>query len=319
MADTLSIDDVSIHAPLYPREQVDEKTVDAYVEALEAGAEFPPIEVQHGTHFVLDGAHRLEAHRRHGAQQIAVVVVDPADPLEYAIAANMQHGKQMSRDDKKRSAELWFSAHVKPDDDFPVAKLMGMLAVGRRTVYGWFEAEIANREAAKERARVARQVAVAVLSHAGWTQQQMADHLDVAQSTVNFVISECKDALADNDGWGEVVASVWTDVQPLIPEAEHNTLVSYFTSHVPLEPDLEKKLATGKATPEEVIAKQAERSSDLIEADRRYGRMIGEAMDRWLYVEEYLNGHRNEQIDKHLTETQKQNLERVKMRERNHA
>jgi len=316
MADTLSIDDVSIHAPLYPREQVDEKTVDAYVEALEAGAEFPPIEVQHGTHFVLDGAHRLEAHRRHGAQQIAVVVVDPADPLEYAIAANMQHGRQMSRDDKKRSATLWVDAHVGDADEIPVAKLREMLGVAQSTVYGWFEAEIAKREAARERARVARVVAVNVLRSAGMTQQAIANHLDVSEATIR---NDSKSGMAADDSWGEVVASVWTDVQPLIPEAEHNTLVSYFTSHVPLEPDLETKLATGKATPEKVIAEQAQRSKDLIEADNRFARNIGEAMDRWHYVRAYLDGHRNEQIDKRLTETQKQKLEEVASRERHHA
>lgn len=73
-----------------------------------------------------------------------------------------------------------------------------------------------------------------------------------------------------------------------------------------MDNDLIVRLNKGKITREEAIAAQTQRNDDLAEADRRYARMIGKAMSAWLYVEEYLNGHRNEQIDEHLTETQRE-------------
>ncbi|RLB75337.1 MAG: MerR family transcriptional regulator, partial [Deltaproteobacteria bacterium] len=76
---------------IYPRKNKSEKTINAYVEALAIGAQFPPIKVQrvfnytsgnetadlpadrHGATIILDGIHRWSAFKESGIKKIAVV------------------------------------------------------------------------------------------------------------------------------------------------------------------------------------------------------------------------------------------------------
>ncbi len=78
---------------IYPRGGKSEKTISAYVEALDIGAQFPPIKIQrvfnyadgnettdlpagrHGATIILDGIHRWFAFKEKGIKEIAAVDV----------------------------------------------------------------------------------------------------------------------------------------------------------------------------------------------------------------------------------------------------
>jgi len=62
----VSIQDVKFVESVYPRSKPKQDTIDRYVDAFKAGLadEFPPIVLEKETNILLDGKHRLEAHKR---------------------------------------------------------------------------------------------------------------------------------------------------------------------------------------------------------------------------------------------------------------
>jgi hypothetical protein len=90
---------------LYPRHAVDSVTVGQYADALKTGAVFPPIRADAKTHKVIDGFHRLAAHRRAGINQILVQLEqtkDEADLFMRAVEANGAHGHRYTAFDYAR-------------------------------------------------------------------------------------------------------------------------------------------------------------------------------------------------------------------------
>jgi hypothetical protein len=89
----IPIKDVRFNPDLYPRSDFHPAVVARYREFL---ADLPPIEInQHNV--LIDGWHRLEAHKMAGAATIRVVVtevVDDIDHLELALKRNATHGLQ---------------------------------------------------------------------------------------------------------------------------------------------------------------------------------------------------------------------------------
>jgi Protein of unknown function (DUF3102) len=93
----IPIERVVFNKDLYPRLCHKPDLVDRYLEFL---PDLPPIEINQ--HCVLiDGWHRLEAHKDAGAETINVVVTDVADENEHfclAIKRNATHGEQLPID-----------------------------------------------------------------------------------------------------------------------------------------------------------------------------------------------------------------------------
>jgi len=107
---------------IYPRGGKSEKTIDAYVEALAIGAQFPSIKVQmvfncaDGNEtteatITLDGIHHWSAFKESGIKKIAAVRWKDK-PLDYeknkvalfleSAKCNISHGDRLSTGDKKR-------------------------------------------------------------------------------------------------------------------------------------------------------------------------------------------------------------------------
>ena len=88
------------------RARLCEETVKEYVEAMAAGAKFPPVIVFHdGTNYWLaDGFHRLEAWKRNGVETVKAEVKEGSriDALKFAFTANNGHGLRMSNEDKRQ-------------------------------------------------------------------------------------------------------------------------------------------------------------------------------------------------------------------------
>ena len=88
------------------RARLCEETVQEYVDAMAAGAKFPPVIVFHdGTNYWLaDGFHRLEAWKRNGVETVKAEVKEGSriDALKFAFTANNGHGLRMSNEDKRQ-------------------------------------------------------------------------------------------------------------------------------------------------------------------------------------------------------------------------
>ncbi|MDJ0745114.1 MAG: ParB N-terminal domain-containing protein [Xenococcaceae cyanobacterium MO_167.B27] len=90
-----------------PRAAIDETTVSEYVEAMEAGAIFPPVTVFFdGEHFWLaDGFHRVQAAETIGLLKVTVEVKQGSlrEAILYSCGANATHGLRRSNEDKRRA------------------------------------------------------------------------------------------------------------------------------------------------------------------------------------------------------------------------
>jgi len=92
----IPINKIEIDPRLSPRMNMDATVVSRYVGAIEAGAEFPPVLVgQSGArHILLDGAHRLAAHKQAAKTTINCIVSQRHETewFEEAVASNARNG-----------------------------------------------------------------------------------------------------------------------------------------------------------------------------------------------------------------------------------
>lgn len=89
------------------RASLDYETVLAYAADMQAGDQFPPIEVYYDgtTYWLADGFHRLEATRENGEKQIAARVYQGTqrDAVLASASANAKHGLRRTNGDKRRA------------------------------------------------------------------------------------------------------------------------------------------------------------------------------------------------------------------------
>lgn len=104
---TLPLDRIRLDGGTQSRAAIHEPTVSEYAEALEGGAEFPPIEVclDGSDYWPWDGFHRLLAHKRAGKGKIRARVTTGSrrDAVLLSLGANASHGLRRTNDDKRRS------------------------------------------------------------------------------------------------------------------------------------------------------------------------------------------------------------------------
>ena len=103
----LDVSVVRIDGDTQPRTAINPGIVQEYAEAMQAGDEFPPVTVVHdgATFWLVDGFHRLFAHRRLNRQQIKAEVVtgELKDARWLSVAANKAHGLRRTNEDKAKA------------------------------------------------------------------------------------------------------------------------------------------------------------------------------------------------------------------------
>ncbi|MFN3264845.1 MAG: helix-turn-helix domain-containing protein, partial [Aquificaceae bacterium] len=180
----LEIKDLVVPQGLLPRVltgTVEEK-VQEYAEMLEEGVEFDPISVwkRDNQYWVIDGVHRLEAHKRAGKTTIKAKLVDCKDELDYrikAIQANLKHGLALAKEEKPILAQILYKEGLSEDE---IQKVFG---VSKSTVYAWLQN--IKEEERQEKIRKALE-----LRKRGFTQEQIAKELGVAKSTISTWLQE---------------------------------------------------------------------------------------------------------------------------------
>ena len=183
----VSLEAIKWDPSVYPRSKWNTATIERYVDALEAGDEFPPLVLEEGTNRLLDGKHRLEAYKKAGITEASVewhVVPEGMTPKRYAATLSARHGDRMSNADLKALAVEECEADPKAFDVKAFARQMG---VSERTVYDWV-GHILSREREERRAKVLR------LSMLGWTNSEIGELLGVSYKTIERDGQNCETA-----------------------------------------------------------------------------------------------------------------------------
>lgn len=180
----VQLDDVVLDEALYPRARRDEATVSRYAGAMAEGADFPPIVLETGTGRLLDGWHRVDAARACGRDSFAAdqhTVPEGMDARLYAASLSAKHGLPVADADLQEIARELYRA----DESLNVTEVARQLGRARRTVQGWVQEIADEREVERERLRMARRLAVALLAAGGWNQSEIAEALGVHRNTVH--------------------------------------------------------------------------------------------------------------------------------------
>lgn len=181
----VAIDQVVFDVADYPRKHWSTERATKYAEEMKNGDIFPPIVIELGTNKLIDGKHRLEAHRQAGHQTIEVIFREiPQDTTFKLHAASLSrtHGDRITREEMK--AIVIEIAMENPE--FSQEVLARDSGYSQPTISRWLqEAGITDKKKeAEEKARELRRIRVFLLSEAGWSQRNIADHLGVHHSTV---------------------------------------------------------------------------------------------------------------------------------------
>ncbi|MEA3416395.1 MAG: MerR family transcriptional regulator, partial [Thermodesulfobacteriota bacterium] len=190
---------------IYPRAGKSEKTINAYVEALAIGAQFPPIKIQrvfnyakgdqttdlpagrHGATIILDGIHRWFAFKEKAIKEIAAVEWKDK-PLDYekskvallleSAKCNISHGDRLSPGDKKRIARE--IATSDPECKWTEEALAEKLGVIQQTVNTWIS-DIRARQ------KAGRNTVILRLSRLGWPQEKISETVEINQQRISQI------------------------------------------------------------------------------------------------------------------------------------
>lgn len=197
----MPIQDIVFVKGIYPRLRKNDKTVEAYAEALQAGAEFPPIVVQkvlkevkgeqQEITILMDGSHRLEAHKQNEKEEITVEhwkeetinYEENIDELKLEAAKyNIKHGDRLTSDDKKENARSIIKKDI--NKNWTNEKLGEYLGVPTSTIRDWTK-DIRSRQAAEEESLINK------LKMLGWTHSEIVDNTRLEdQSSISRITSK---------------------------------------------------------------------------------------------------------------------------------
>ena len=181
----LEIKDLEIPQGLLPRVITGtvESKVEEYKELIEEGVEFDPISVwerEDGRYWVIDGVHRIEAHKRAGLGRIKAKLVKCKDELDYrikAIQANLKHGLALAKGERPILAQMLYKQGL---DEEAIRKVFG---VSERTLRRWLKP-------VKEQEREEKVKKALELRKKGWSLEKIAKELNVDKATVSRLLQK---------------------------------------------------------------------------------------------------------------------------------
>ncbi len=174
------ISEIIVRMDLYPRQEVDNKKVQEYSENVEL---LPPIIINQDN-ILIDGLHRLKAHKQVEIRELEVIVKKTASENEIylrAIETNSTHGLQLSMKDKQ-------SVAVKLYDLKNRERLIKSLSIAPRTFDGW----VSNK--AKQLKEQKEEEAIKLYLHAELTQKEVAERIGVSEGEMSKILTNCQNA-----------------------------------------------------------------------------------------------------------------------------
>jgi plasmid maintenance system antidote protein VapI len=186
---------------IYPRNAISQKTVGAYIEALETGSQFPPIKIQRVFNYpdadgnesseaaiIVDGINRWSAFKEKGIKNIAAIEFKD-EPLDYeknkisllleSAKCNISHGDRLTPNDKKQVARD--IASTDPKCKYTEDDLAEKLGVTQQTINIWIS-DIRARQ------RTNRNSIIIRLSRLGWTQGKIADKIGLSRNRASEIV-----------------------------------------------------------------------------------------------------------------------------------
>ena len=175
----LKIEEIKIPQGLLPRiiTGTISEVVEKYARQIEEGVEFEPIVVwkRGEEYWLVDGAHRLEAHRKVGKEKIkAVIREDINDEIEYRIEAiryNLKHGVALKPEERIQNAQILYRLGVSEE------KLKEIFGVSERTIKRWLS-PVKEEEKQKKKEEVKK------LKKEGASVKEIAQKVGVSERTV---------------------------------------------------------------------------------------------------------------------------------------
>lgn len=174
----MKVSDVRYVKDLYPRLKPSDEVIERYIDALD---NLPPIAVARDG-IIVDGYHRWQAHLRAGVDVIEAVNLgdlSDAEILRESYRRNATHGHQLSTADKKRAADHMYRT-LPGSDDERIADIAETLGIAETSAKKYVSK-------ARQDEKKATQDKAWDLWLDCWTQQAIADHLGMDQSTVSRI------------------------------------------------------------------------------------------------------------------------------------
>lgn len=161
------------------RAEISEERVQEYAEALQDGAEFPPIVVYFdgNDHWLADGFHRLGAFAQARKTEIPARVFDGSlkDAIGYALRANAKNGQRRTKHDLRRCYEAAVAhGFCEPHD---AEGVKAILRCGTSHAY-------AMTKQAREALKANKRQRAAELAAEGKTQREIAAEVGVTHQAV---------------------------------------------------------------------------------------------------------------------------------------
>ncbi len=201
----INIEKVIWEPSIYPREKWSTSTIEQYADVLRAGGKFPPIILEAGTNRLLDGKHRLEAHKLYAKQygerqeefsgfkeewpipsstiQAEIhTIPDGIPPKLYAASLSVQHGDRIKPAERKDLAREVYEENP----DFILETLAKYLSVSIGSSHNYVADILARRKEAQ------KMIALR-LDLLGWTQQETADLIGMSQQRTAEILLEFSD------------------------------------------------------------------------------------------------------------------------------
>lgn len=124
------------------RTEIDHEQVEAYRQAMEGGAQFPPLRIieQNGTRYLAEGFHRYHAYLSMGATAVPCLVSkgNEHDIVKLAIQGNSVHGLRLTRADRNRAVIMLLESAAEHKVKYTDKEIGDMLGgVPRPTIQRW--------------------------------------------------------------------------------------------------------------------------------------------------------------------------------------
>lgn len=248
----LAVSEVVYDQSIYPRAEWSQATVNRYAEAIEAGDEFPPIVLEKGTNRLLDGMHRLQAHKQALKDSIAAVWMDIPEGVPaklFAASLSAKHGDRVKGDELRQIAR----EIAESNPDYDLKTIAKYASVTRQTVSKWVGDIVEHRIEV-------RKLKALLLSKSGWSMRQIGDELGVNASTVlrdvnDDILQQITEDLL-REAASELPSTI--DVEQIVEEIRQERIFAQWGEE---ERDLLKRLREGETV---VVSMRDSRHNNLI-------------------------------------------------------
>jgi len=170
----VKVNDVIFKEDVYPRFNVDNGAINRYRTALN---QLPPIVISKN-YILIDGYHRLTAHKLESVEKIKAIILDIEDDesifLE-SLKRNSAHGKQLSLEEKRENAIRLYKTNGKHRTN--QEEIANILSVSQKTVNNWLRTIIMA-----EKEVVSSEILRQYLNCR--TQEEIAENIGISQRTV---------------------------------------------------------------------------------------------------------------------------------------